>query len=150
MMLAKSKRICNLLRDCFFLLFHIELPRGVWGFTMNNRAVGTKFEEKASEYLKKNGYYVLQKNFRCKIGEIDLIAQEGGYLCFVEVKYRSAASKGFPAEAINWNKIRRITRTAQFYMLLHKIPQNTPCRFDAVVILDQEITLIKNAFDGIG
>lgn len=115
---------------------------------MNNRAVGTKFEQEAAEFLKKNGYQILQKNFRCKIGEIDLIAKDGDYLCFVEVKYRSGTSKGFPAEAINFNKIRRITRTAEFYLLLHKLPQNIPCRFDAVVILDKEISLIKNAFDG--
>lgn len=116
---------------------------------MNNRAVGTTFEQKAADYLEKNGYSVIEKNFRCKIGEIDLIAKSEGYLCFVEVKYRSGTTKGFPAEAINYNKIRRITRTAQFYLLLHKLPQDTPCRFDAVVILDDKIELIKNAFDGI-
>lgn len=116
---------------------------------MNNRAVGTEFEQKAADYLVKNGYQLLERNFRCRIGEIDLIARNEGYLCFVEVKYRSGTSKGFPAEAINYNKIRRITRTAQFYLLLHKLPQDTPCRFDAVVILEQEISLIKNAFDGV-
>ena len=116
---------------------------------MNKRAVGTKFEQEAANYLMKNGYHILQNNFRCKIGEIDLIAKNEGYLCFIEVKYRSGLSKGYPAEAINLNKIRKITRTAEFYMLLHKIPQDTPCRFDAVVILDREISLIKNAFDGI-
>ncbi|HWT75444.1 MAG TPA: YraN family protein [Mobilitalea sp.] len=116
---------------------------------MNNREVGTAFEQKAADFLVKNGYQILNKNFRCKIGEIDLIAKSEGYLCFIEVKYRSGTSKGFPAEAITLNKMRRITRTAQFYMLLHKIPQDTPCRFDAVVILDQDISLIKNAFDGV-
>jgi putative endonuclease len=116
---------------------------------MNNRAVGTEFEQKAADYLSGNGYQILNRNFRCKIGEIDLIAKNEGYLCFIEVKYRSGTSKGFPAEAINYNKIRRITRTAEFYMLLHKLPQDTPCRFDAVVILEHDISLIKNAFDGV-
>lgn len=116
---------------------------------MNNRAVGTTFEQKAADYLAKNDYVVLEKNFRCKIGEIDLIATSEGYLCFIEVKYRSGTAKGYPAEAINLNKIRRITRTAQFYLLQHRLPQDTPCRFDAVVILDQQIEIIKNAFDGI-
>jgi putative endonuclease len=116
---------------------------------MNNRAVGTKYEQEAEKYLNHNGYQILQKNFRCKIGEIDIIAKSEEYLCFIEVKYRSGTAKGYPAEAINPIKMRRITRTAQFYMLLHKIPQDTPCRFDAVVILGNEITLIKNAFDGI-
>lgn len=116
---------------------------------MNNRAVGTQFEEKAAEYLRKNGYHILEKNFRCNIGEIDLIAKDEDYLCFIEVKYRSDTAKGFPAEAITPNKIKKITRTAQFYMLLHKLPQDTPCRFDAVVILQSEISLIKNAFGGL-
>lgn len=116
---------------------------------MNNRAVGTEFEQKAAQFLTENGYQILQRNFRCRLGEIDLIAKEEGYLCFIEVKYRSGTSRGFPAEAITPNKIMRITRTAQFYMLLHKIPQDTPCRFDAVVILDREVSLIRNAFGGI-
>ncbi len=115
---------------------------------MNNRAIGTEFEQRASVYLEQNGYRILERNFRCKIGEIDLIAKDEGYLCFIEVKFRSSASKGFPSEAITPNKIRRITRTAQFYMLLHKLPVDTPCRFDAVVILGDELNLIKNAFDG--
>jgi putative endonuclease len=116
---------------------------------MNNREVGTQFEQRAAQYLIQNGYHILDKNFRSKTGEIDLIAKDGNYLCFIEVKYRSSSQKGFPAEAITPTKIRRITRTAQFYMLLHNIPQETPCRFDAVVILDSEISLIKNAFDGL-
>jgi len=115
---------------------------------MNKREVGTEYEQKAADYLVRNGYQILHKNFRCKIGEIDLIAKSEGYLCFIEVKYRSCTTNGYPAEAITPNKIRRITRTAEFYMLLHKIPQDTPCRFDAVVILDNQIELIKNAFDG--
>ena len=116
---------------------------------MNNRTVGTYQELEAAEFLRKQGYILLEKNFRCRIGEIDLIAKDGAYLCFIEVKYRSTTTKGFPAEAITPTKIRRITRTAQFFMLQHQIPQDTPCRFDAVVILGDEISLIKNAFDGI-
>ena len=116
---------------------------------MNNRAVGTEQEQKAVQYLKLNGYHVLTTNFRCKAGEIDIIAKDGSYLCFLEVKYRSGTAKGYPAEAINYKKMQRITRTAQFYMLLHKLPTDTPCRFDAVVILDQDLSLIKNAFDGV-
>ena len=116
---------------------------------MNNRALGTEQEQRAAIFLEKNGYHILTRNFRCRLGEIDLIAKDGAYLCFIEVKFRSGIAKGYPAEAITPTKIRRITRTAQYYMLLHRISQDTPCRFDAVVILDTEISLIKNAFDGI-
>jgi putative endonuclease len=115
---------------------------------MNNRRVGTAFEQKAADYLNKIGYRIISKNYREKTGEIDLIASADGYLCFVEVKYRSDTQKGLPAEAITPAKIRRITRTAQFYMVSHNIPEDTPCRFDTVLILNNEITLIKNAFDG--
>lgn len=116
---------------------------------MNKRAVGTEFEAEAADFLVRNGYQILEKNYRCKIGEIDIIARDQDYLCFVEVKYRSSTSKGFPAEAINRNKIRKITKTAQLYMLRYGLDSDTPCRFDAVVILDREFTLLKNAFDSI-
>lgn len=115
---------------------------------MNNRQIGASYEQKAAKYLMQNGYKILERNFRCRIGEIDLIGADGDYLCFIEVKYRSGISKGYPAEAITPGKIHRITKTAQYYMLINKIPEDTPCRFDVAVILDDEITLIKNAFEG--
>lgn len=111
--------------------------------------MGSYYEQKAADYLESNGYHIIRKNFRCKIGEIDLIAKDGEYLCFIEVKYRSNDRKGNPAEAITPTKIRRITRTAEYYMLTHGIMPDTPCRFDAVIILEEDISLIKNAFDGI-
>ena len=116
---------------------------------MNKRAVGTLYEQKAAHYLEACGYHIIQKNFRCRMGEIDLIAKDKEYLCFIEVKYRSNEGKGNPAEAITPAKIRRIAGTAEYYMLTHNLSQDKPCRFDAVIILDDEITLIKNAFDGI-
>lgn len=114
---------------------------------MNNRETGSIFEQKAETWLRKAGYQIICRNFRARTGEIDLIAKDKEYLCFIEVKYRASGQKGMPAESITPAKMRRITRTAQFYMLSHHIPQDTPCRFDAVVILGDEITLIKNAFD---
>ncbi len=116
---------------------------------MNKREIGTIFEQKAAQYLMDQGYIILNRNFRCRIGEIDLVAKSEGYLCFIEVKYRSSTYNGYPAEAINSRKMMRIIRTAQFYLLSHQLPQDTPCRFDAVVILDHDISLIKNAFEGI-
>jgi putative endonuclease len=116
---------------------------------MNKREVGSYYEQKASDFLEANGYQIISRNFRCRLGEIDLIAKEEGYLCFIEVKYRSDDRTGNPAEAITPTKIRRITRTAEYYMLTQGIMPDTPCRFDAVVILEDKITLIKNAFEGI-
>ncbi len=116
---------------------------------MNKREVGTRFEQKAADFLINSGYSILDHNFSCRTGEIDLIAKTEGYLCFIEVKYRSSTYNGFPSEAINKRKILKIIRTSQYYMLVHHIPQDTPCRFDVVVILENEISLIKNAFDGL-
>lgn len=114
---------------------------------MNKRETGSRYEREAADYLKKNGYDILINNFRCRLGEIDLIAINEGYLCFIEVKYRSSTLRGFPSEAVDKRKMMRIVRTAQYYMLLNQISQTTPCRFDVVVILDGEISVIKNAFD---
>lgn len=116
---------------------------------MNKREIGRNFEQKAADFLIGKGYHILDRNFNCKAGEIDLIGRDEDYLCFIEVKYRSDIDHGFPAEAVNRRKMTRIIRTAQYYMLLHGLPQDTPCRFDVVVILNHDISLIKNAFDGI-
>lgn len=116
---------------------------------MNKRELGSKYEEYAAKFLSDQGYIILEKNFSCKMGEIDLIGKADGYLCFIEVKYRSSSEYGFPSEAVDDRKRRRIVRTALSYMNYHKFPTDTPCRFDIVVILDHKYSLIKNAFDGI-
>ncbi len=116
---------------------------------MNKRELGSKYELRAAEFLKQNGYSILEKNYRCRFGEIDLIGRSEGYLCFIEVKYRSDSGYGFPSEAVDLRKIRRICRTALSYISFKKLPADTACRFDIVVILDKKFTLIKNAFEGI-
>ncbi len=115
---------------------------------MNKRKVGAKYEERAAEFLRDQGYVILEKNFSCRLGEIDLIGRSDGYLCFIEVKYRSGSEYGFPSEAIDNRKIKKIVRSALTYMNFHKLSPDTACRFDVVVILDREYSLIKNAFDG--
>lgn len=114
---------------------------------MNKRAIGKQYEDLAREYLIKNGYTIIDKNYRCKIGEIDVIAKDNDYLCFIEVKYRSNSNKGYPSESINANKIFRITKTAEYYLMTNKYSTNVKCRFDLVAILGNKIELIKNAFD---
>jgi len=116
---------------------------------MNKREVGTKFEQSAADYLEKNGYHILEKNFRCRIGEIDLIAKSEGYLCFIEVKFRSNTHTGFPGEAITPRKMMKITRTAEYFLMINQFPSETACRFDVVVILEDQISVIKNAFDAV-
>ena len=114
---------------------------------MNKRKTGTEYEELAAQWLTGKGFEILEKNYRCRIGEIDLIARDGRYLVFVEVKYRSYEKAGNPSEAVNWYKQKKICQTASWYLRQKRIPEDMPCRFDVVSILGSEIYHIKNAFE---
>ena len=81
--------------------------------------MGTAYEKMAGEYLKTQGYEILQYNFRCRMGEIDIIAKDHGYLVFIEVKYRRDKSCGHPAEAVTPRKQRTISKVASYYLLTH-------------------------------
>lgn len=109
--------------------------------------LGKEYEELAVKYLTQRGYVVLERNFRCRQGEIDLIAEEGGYLCFVEVKYRRSGTFGSALGAVIPEKQRKISRSALYYLVIHGYSENHPCRFDVLGISPNQITLIKNAFD---
>lgn len=113
----------------------------------NKRSVGSLYEEAAINHLKDKGYSIVAKNYRCRIGEIDIIARENGYLVFIEVKYRSSLNKGYPHEAISSHKMKKIINIAQYYMLTNNISYDSPCRFDVVTILESKIEVIKNAFE---
>lgn len=114
---------------------------------MNKRKLGKEFEEMASAYLVQKGYKIVETNFWCRSGEIDLIARDGKYLVFVEVKYRRDADKGTPLEAVDFRKIKNITRVCRYYLYKNQISEDHPIRFDVVSIMGQEVTLIQNAFD---
>lgn len=113
---------------------------------MNKRQVGSSYEEIAAACLIKEGYRILERNYRCRQGEIDLIAKDGRYLVFIEVKYRSDRKKGDPSEAVDGRKQEHIRRTAVYYLYQHGYGEDTPCRFDVVSILGEEIRLIRDAF----
>lgn len=114
---------------------------------MNRRAVGTAYEKQAGAYLAEEGYKILEYNFRCRMGEIDIIARDEEYLVFVEVKYRESEGRGNPFEAVDQKKQCVISRVAAYYCLTHGYGEMTPCRFDVVAILGNQISLIKNAFE---
>lgn len=111
----------------------------------NNRKIGTYYETAAAYYLEQSGYEIVEKNYRCKLGEIDLIARDGEYLVFCEVKFRTTKTKGSPLEAVNRKKQQTIIRCAQWYLMEHQL-QEIPCRFDVVGIDGKQICLLKNAF----
>lgn len=111
-----------------------------------SRRTGFAYEKKAAEYLAQKGYRILKQNFYTKFGEIDVIARDGRYLVFVEVKYRSSQRGGHPLETVDGKKQNRIKKAALFYLLRYGLPENTPCRFDVVGILGDQVVHIENAF----
>ena len=116
---------------------------------MNKRQTGSAYEQTAAAFLTGEGYRILEKNYRCRAGEIDLIAKNDGYLVFVEVKYRRDDRKGEPQEAVTPLKQQRIMRTAQYYMVEQNRPEDTPCRFDVIAVFGEEIRHFVNAFGGL-
>lgn len=113
---------------------------------INKRACGKEYEQIAADYLKANGYEILERNFYSRYGEIDIIAQENNVLVFVEVKYRKNSSYGYPEESVNVYKQKRIIRSAKYYIYKMGIPEECPCRFDIVIVNGNNISCIKDAF----
>ena len=112
---------------------------------MDRRKVGARYERAAAVFLESMGYEILERNFRCRMGEIDLIARQGGYLVFVEVKYRRDRRAGSPEEAVDRRKQRSIGLAARVY-LQEKGLEEVPCRFDVAAVDGGEIRIIKDAF----
>jgi len=110
------------------------------------RATGARYEEIAVCYLQEQGYMIVERNYRCPVGEIDIIGRNEGYLCFIEVKYRKSEKRGDPMEAVNWQKQRKICKISSYYMMQRKISDVEPCRFDVVGITPEVIKLVKDAF----
>jgi putative endonuclease len=111
---------------------------------------GKEGEKIAADFLKKNGYRIVEINFRCPIGEIDIIAKERADLVFVEVKTRKSRELGYPEQAVGLRKQKKMSQLALWYLQKRKII-DTNSRFDVVAITlmpeKNEIRLIRNAFD---
>ena len=119
-------------------------------YNENNREKGSSIEEMAASFFIEKKYTVLERNYRTKTGEIDLIVRdpENGCIVFVEVKYRKSMRKGMPFEAVTPAKQARIYRTAQWYIKEHRLGYSRKYRFDVLSVLDGKITHIRNAFGG--
>jgi putative endonuclease len=108
---------------------------------------GAQAEQHAARFLQRQGLKLVQQNYRCRYGEIDLIMQDGNTLVFAEVRLRSRSDFGGAAASINASKRVKLVRTAQHYLAtLAHIP---PCRFDAVLLQatdDSNIEWLRNAF----
>jgi putative endonuclease len=106
---------------------------------------GRKGEESALTYLQRHGLVLIEANFRCKLGEIDLVMREGQTLVFVEVRQRADRSRGGAAASITPAKIRRIVRAAQVY--LQRFDRLPPCRIDVVAIDGGTLEWLQNAIE---
>lgn len=104
----------------------------------------------ASRKIKRLGYKCIEKNYRCSLGEIDLIAKDGDCLVFIEIKTRRGSTTGFAKEAVNQRKMRQISKAALNYMKANNC-WDTKARFDVIAINitggREEIEVIKDAFE---
>lgn len=117
--------------------------------------IGLEAEQLAAKYLEYKGYQVLERRYRSRLGEIDLIARQNACLVFVEVKYRKSLAEGRPSLAVNPAKQQRIRRTALQYLQQHgcQAAQNdVSCRFDVIELWQEKgryrVHHYKNAFEG--
>ena len=108
---------------------------------LGRRGLGQNWEKLAEKRLSAAGYVIRERNYRMRTrsGEIDLIAEDSGTLCFVEVKGRSGPGFGDPAEAVTLEKQRRVARAAQEYLWRRRLAASTRCRFDVVSIVDARV-----------
>ena len=98
---------------------------------LDRKRLGEEGEARAADYLVRQGLTLLEKNFKTQFAEIDLIAREGDWICFVEVKTRSSLGKGIPAEAVTRSKQQKIILAAQYFLKKKKMA-NPRFRFDVV------------------
>lgn len=114
---------------------------------MYTKNKGFEYEKLAEKYLLNNDFTILEENYICKFGEIDIIAKKDGILHFIEVKGRKNTRYGYPREAVTIKKQKKIISTAKYYFM-QKGKDDYLCQFDIIeIILDnKEINYIENAF----
>lgn len=116
------------------------------------RDLAARGEERAGEYLKAKKFKILDRNYRCPLGEIDLVAERDGVIVFVEVKTRSGRGFGEPEEAVTRAKQRKLGQLAEYYLKARRLPERD-VRFDVVSLLENaaagsfEISHFENAFE---
>lgn len=113
---------------------------------MSTRARGRVGESIAAAALAARGYEILESNYTCRQGEIDLICRHAGTLVFVEVRSRADDRHGLPEETISERKRRRIRFAARHYLMVKKL-DDVPCRFDVVAIVGTTVTVYEEAFE---
>ena len=110
-----------------------------------NRKKGIKGEKLAAKYLKRGGYKVLARNYKCPFGEVDIIARRGDVVAFVEVKLRTSEDFGAPSQAVNRTRMQRYINVARFYFTGREM--DCTVRFDIIEVEGDKINHIISAFD---
>jgi len=113
----------------------------------STKTIGDQAESTAEKFLQNNKLKIIERNYRSRLGEIDIIAEDKGTLVFIEVKFRKSISHGLPYETVTASKQCKIIRTAESYLQKSRCSSNKACRFDVISIHNQDINWIKNAFD---
>jgi len=106
---------------------------------------GKSAETRAAAHLIAHGYAIVERNWRCKVGELDLVARDGDVLVFVEVRSRADSAHGSPLDTVGVAKQRRVAQVAQAYLAARR-PRASSCRFDVVGISGDDIVLVRDAF----
>ncbi len=120
--------------------------------TSGRQELAAKGENRAEEYLRKKKYKILAKNYRCPLGEIDLVAEQSKAIVFVEVKTRTSRLFGEPEEAVTRTKQKKLGQLAEYYLKAHNL-HDRDVRFDVIALVvnpqdgSQEISHFENAFD---
>ena len=115
---------------------------------MNTRKKGAFYEDVACRHLQQHGIIILERNFRCRIGEIDIIGKKNDCIIFFLVKYRHSDYNGAALAAVGFSKQKRICRCADVYCMFHPWIKNI--RYDVIGITDTKLEWIENAFSHIG
>lgn len=114
---------------------------------MNTRVIGALKEDMAISYLEENGFEIIERNFKCKIGEIDVIAKKDDVIRFIEIKYRKGNVAGGAHYAISKSKLIKISKIANFYIMTHP-NGNGSYSIDAIIIENDCIEYLENIFGG--
>ncbi len=103
-------------------------------------------EKAAADHIISQGGQIITTNYRCRMGEIDIIARDGDTICFIEVKYRKDIQKGYPVEAVDIRKQFTICRVSDHFRMVKALSDERPYRYDVISITGECIRWIKNAF----
>jgi putative endonuclease len=110
------------------------------------RPAGDAAEERALHLLQGHGLTLLERNFRCRVGEIDLVMRDGQTVVFVEVRFRADGRHGSAAETVSLAKQQRVAAAARRYLQQHPAAARGPCRFDVVAITGERVDWLRAAF----